>query len=52
MRSRVYVTRRVPDAGLTMVLKACEAEVWEDELPVPREVLLEKVRDVEGSTAC
>jgi glyoxylate reductase len=48
MRSRVYVTRRVPDAGLTMVLKACEAEVWEDELPVPREVLLEKVRDVEG----
>ena len=48
MKPRVYVTRRVPDAGLDMVLKACDAEVWEGELPVPRDVLLEKVRDVEG----
>ena len=48
MSNRVYVTRRVPDAGLTMVLKACDAEVWEDALPVPRKVLLEKVANVEG----
>jgi glyoxylate reductase len=38
----------VPDAGLNPVLEACDAEVWPDELPVPREVLLEKVREVEG----
>jgi len=48
MSTRVYVTRRVPDAGLMMVLKACDAEVWGGELPVPREELLAKVADVEG----
>ncbi|MGC9468841.1 MAG: 2-hydroxyacid dehydrogenase [Anaerolineae bacterium] len=48
MKPKVYVTRKVPDAGLAMVQKQCEARVWEDELPVPREVLLEEVRDVEG----
>jgi len=48
MKPRVYVTRQVPDAGLDMVLAACDAEVWEGELPVPRDVLLDKVRDVEG----
>ena len=48
MKPKVYVTRRVPDAGLDKVLAACEAEVWEGDLPVPREVLLEKVADAEG----
>jgi glyoxylate reductase len=48
MLPKVYVTRQVPEAGLGMVLKGTDAEVWEGELPVPREVLLEKVRDVEG----
>jgi glyoxylate reductase len=27
---------------------SCDAKVWEEELPPPREVLLENVRDVEG----
>ncbi|MGC9347491.1 MAG: 2-hydroxyacid dehydrogenase [Anaerolineae bacterium] len=48
MKPKVYVTRRVPDAGLDQVLTACDAEVWSDELPVPRDVLLEKVQHVEG----
>ncbi len=48
MQPKVYVTREVPDAGLGMVLKGTDAEVWEGELPVPREVLLEKVQDIEG----
>lgn len=48
MGQKVYVTRRVPDAGLAMVQKGCDAEVWEGETPVPRNVLLEKIADVEG----
>ena len=48
MKPKVYVTRRVPDAGLDLVLDACDAEVWEGDLPVPRDLLLEKVRAVEG----
>jgi glyoxylate reductase len=48
MKPKVYVTRQVPDAGLKRVLVACDAEVWEGALPVPRDVLLEKVADVAG----
>ena len=48
MKPKVYVTRRVPDAGLDKVMAACDAEVWQGELPVPRDVLLEKVQDVDG----
>ena len=48
MKQRVYVTRRVPEAGLTMVRKGCDAEIWEAETPVPRDILLQKVADAEG----
>ncbi len=47
-KPRVYVTRRIPEAGLSMLRRACSVRVWEGELPVPREVLLEEVRGVEG----
>ena len=48
---RVYVTRIIPQAGLDMVRAFCEAEVWAEETPPPREVLLEKVEGVDGLLA-
>ncbi|HEY73841.1 MAG: D-glycerate dehydrogenase [Chloroflexi bacterium] len=48
MMKKVYVTRLVPDEGLDMLKQECKVEVWEGELPVPRDVLLEKVRDIDG----
>jgi glyoxylate reductase len=47
-KPRVFVTRIIPEAGLKMVLDACDAEVWPDELPPPRDILLEKVRGAVG----
>lgn len=47
-KPKVYVTRLIPEEGLQRILEACDAEVWEGELPPPREVLLEKVRGKEG----
>ena len=47
-KPKVFVTRVIRDAGLTLVNDFCEAEVWPDELPPSREVLLEKVRGVDG----
>jgi len=38
----------VPEVGLEKVQAACDAEIWEGALPVPREVLLEKVAEVAG----
>lgn len=48
MKPKVYVTRLIPEQGLNMVLEACDAQVWEGELPPPRDVLLKELQDVEG----
>jgi glyoxylate reductase len=48
MKHKAYVTREVPAKGIEMLRQECEVEVWEGELPVPRDVLLNKVSDVDG----
>jgi lactate dehydrogenase-like 2-hydroxyacid dehydrogenase len=47
-RPRVFVARRIPDAGLDPIAAACDIDVWEDELPPPREALLERVAGCDG----
>jgi len=47
-KPRVYVTRVIPEKGLEMLREHCQVEVWPEELPPPKEVILEKVRDCEG----
>ncbi len=50
-RPRVFVARTIPDAGLGLIHAAAETEVWPGELPPPREVLLERVRGLDGLLA-
>lgn len=45
---RVYVTRRIPEAGLGAVREACQAQVWQEKLPPSREVILDEISDCEG----
>ncbi len=47
-KPKVFVTRLIPEAGLSLVRAFCETEVWTDELPPPRQEMLRRVRDVEG----
>lgn len=47
-KPKVFVTRAIPDRGLELLRQACHIEVWDGELPPPREVLLERVRGVDG----
>jgi glyoxylate reductase len=47
-RPRTFVTRVIPDAGLDLVRADTDAEVWPDELPPAREVLIGKARGVDG----
>ncbi len=42
---KVFVSRIIPDDGLRPIVDACDATVWEDELPPPRDALL---RSIEG----
>ena len=48
MKPKVYVTRLLPEVAMQRISSFCDAEVWEGELPPSREMILEKVRDVEG----
>ncbi len=45
---KVFVTRRIPAAGLDRVQAACQAEVWPEQLPPPRDVLLNKIHGCDG----
>jgi len=47
-RPRVYVTRRIPEAGLALVRAGTTCRVWEGELPPPCETLLQEVAEAEG----
>lgn len=47
-RPRVFVTRRIPAVGLERIVAQCDAEVWSEPLPPPRDVLLRKIAGCEG----
>ena len=47
-RPVVLVTRIIPDAGLDPVREACEVDLWEDDLPPPRDELLRRVAGKDG----
>lgn len=48
MRSKVFVTREIPEAGLQLLRENCDVEVWPEHLPPAYEVLKEKVAECEG----
>lgn len=47
-RPRVFVARIIPDDGLDAIRAACDVDLWEDELPPPRDELLRRVAGVDG----
>jgi len=52
MKPRAYITRRLPQAAMDIVIAACDTTFWDnDAAPVPRDVLLRAVADVDGVLA-
>ena len=47
-RPRVFVSRRIPEDGLSLIMAAADATVWPDELPPPRDELLRAIQGVDG----
>jgi lactate dehydrogenase-like 2-hydroxyacid dehydrogenase len=47
-RPRVFVARIIPEEGLAPIREACDAAIWEDDLPPPRATLLDAVRGCDG----
>ena len=46
--ARVFVARRIPDEGLAAITAACDADVWPEALPPPRDELLRRVQGCSG----
>jgi len=47
-KPRVYVTREIPIDGLDLIRANCEMEIWPEEKPVPRDILMEKANGKAG----
>src|SRR5215213_8716376 len=47
-RPKVFVSRIIPDEGLSLVSTATDARIWQDDLPPPRDELLGAVEGCDG----
>jgi glyoxylate reductase len=45
---RVFVARRIPSEGLLRIVDATKADIWQEEMPAPRDELLKRVPGVDG----
>jgi len=47
-KPKVFVTRRILEPAMKMVLESCQADLWPDEIPPSHEIILARVRGVDG----
>jgi glyoxylate reductase len=47
-KPKVFITRRIPDAGLNLIYEECEVDLWDQDLPPSKEELLQHVPGVDG----
>jgi glyoxylate reductase len=47
-KPKVFVTRTILDKGFDLIKDRYQIDLWTDELPPPRDVLLQRVRGVDG----
>ncbi len=48
MRPKVFVTREIPERGLSKIREHYEVDLWTDEAPPPKDVIIERVQDVDA----
>jgi len=47
-KPKVYVTRELPERGLSIIKERFDAEVWPEYAPPPKKVIIEKAAEVEA----
>lgn len=47
-KPKVFVTRILPYAGMKLIQEACDAEIWQDPLPPPYELIKQKIASCQG----
>jgi glyoxylate reductase len=48
VKPKVYVTRLIPEEALKKLAQTCDYHIWKGELPVPRDVLLKEVPEIDA----
>lgn len=47
-RPKVFITRKIPQVGLDMVAEVAEMDVWPEQMPPAKSVIMERIADCEG----
>lgn len=47
-KPRVYITRDIPERGLNLIKKHFEAEMWPEYAPPPKNVIMDKAKNVDA----
>ncbi|MHB1424329.1 MAG: 2-hydroxyacid dehydrogenase [Gemmataceae bacterium] len=47
-KPKIFVTRRIPAAGLDRLVQQCDAEIWPEQMPPPYEYLKRKAAECDG----
>ena len=47
-RKKIYITRELPQDAMRILEPRFDVEVWPDEMPPPKSLLLEKAKDLDG----
>lgn len=47
-RAKIYITRRIAQQALDMLNEVAEIKIWDREMPPSREVLIDKISEVDG----
>ncbi len=48
MRPKVFITREIPERGLSKIKEFFDVDLWTDEAPPPKSVIIERVKDVDA----
>ena len=48
VKPQVLVTRRIPQPGLDLLAGQCDVDLWDSDLPIPRDALFRRIGDKDG----
>jgi glyoxylate reductase len=47
-KQKVFISRKIPEKGVALIRDFCDVDLWQDEIPPSYDVLLDRVKEVDG----
>ncbi|MUV37055.1 Glyoxylate reductase (NADP(+)) [Lentibacillus sp. JNUCC-1] len=48
MKPKVYIAKPIPESVEKYIAEYCEYKIWDEKTPIPKEKLLEEIKDIDG----